>query len=163
MDEAYRQRWVESSSSNRSSSSSNSTSTSSSPQDTVHPELVFALSCLRPTDEPWFPFEEAERERRRERAVRKQARADARLARDTQIREGKAASKRATAERRRLRCEREQREVDERLAVVKARKAEGDAMNRTCDQLGCEEIALIQCARCRQAVYCREQRELLAD
>ena len=175
VDEAYRRRWAESNRGSNSSGSRGSGSGSgsgggggsgsapSSPQDTAHPELVFALSCLRPTDEPWFPFEEAERERRRERAVRKQARADARQARDAQIREGKVASKRATAERRRLRCEREQREVDERLAVVKARKAEGDAMNRTCDQLGCEEIALIQCARCRQTVYCREQREFRVD
>jgi hypothetical protein len=50
------------------------------------------LSWLRPTDEPSFPFDEAEMTRRWERAQRKQGRADIRLAREVRIAEGKAPS-----------------------------------------------------------------------
>jgi hypothetical protein len=123
------------------------------------PELLFLLSCLRPTDEPSFPFEEAEMTRRWERAQRKQERADIRLAREVQIAEGKAACKRETAARRRLRGERQQREEEERLAAVADGTAAGFDMNRTCELVGCEEVALLQCGICHRASYCRVQRE----
>ncbi len=168
VDEAYRRRWEEdnnnnssSGSSSGSSSSSNSGSSSGScrPHDSAQPDLMFLLSCLRPTDEPSFPFEEAEMIRRWERAQRKQERADIRLAREVQIAESKAACKRETAERRRLRGERQQREEEERLAAVRDGTVAGLDMNRTCELVGCEEVALLQCGVCHRASYCRVQRE----
>jgi hypothetical protein len=120
---------------------------------------LFQLSMLRPPLKPSFPLEEAEAKRRAERAARKEYRRKIREDRDKEIAKGKAESKKQTQVRRKLRASRLEEERKSRMAVVMNRKANGEAMNRMCHMLGCEEVALIQCSQCKQACYCQVKRK----
>ena len=138
VDEAYRKKWEKKNRNNG---------------------KLFRHSMLRPPMKPSFPKEEAEAKRRAERAARKEFRRVLREKRDMEIAAGKAESKKATLLRRKQRELRLEEERKSRMAIVMSRKANGEAMNKMCHVLGCQEIALIQCSQCKQACYCQIKRK----
>lgn len=120
---------------------------------------LFRLSMLRPPVKPSFPLEDADAVRRAERAARKADRKIQREKRGLLIAAGKAENKKQTILRREQRAVLLEKGKESRLAIVATRKADGEAMNKMCHVLGCQEIALIQCSQCKQACYCGVRRK----
>ena len=104
---------------------------------------VFRLSLLRPTLEPLFPHRTAQLKQRAER-----------LAREEKRMEQLARHQRRIERMMKLEAE-EQMRKDE----LQMRRDRGEIVDKVCCKLGCEEWALLQCARCPNAWYCRFERK----
>jgi hypothetical protein len=104
---------------------------------------LFRLSLLRPTLEPLFPYRTAQLKQRAER----------------QAREVKHIEQLARRQRRHERMVNLEIEDQQRKDELQMRLARDELVDRVCSKPGCEEWALLQCARCPNAYYCRLSRK----
>ena len=108
---------------------------------------LFRLSLLRPTLEPLFPYRTAQLKLRAER----------------QAREVKRIEQLARRQRRYERMVKLEAEEQQRKDELETRLARDELVDRVCSKPGCEEWALLQCARCPNACYCRLSRKSIGS
>ena len=108
---------------------------------------MFRLSLLRPTLEPLFPYRTAQLKLRAER----------------QAREVKGIEQLARRQRRFERMVMLEVEDQQRKDELEMRLARDEIVDRVCSKPGCEEWALLQCARCPNVVYCRLSRKSIGS